>query len=621
MELYIHKEDHDLFLNDSVVFYQTSDLIRTILNQIKLLANVQGIALYMLDDWSGKYLCVREVSKFEKTVPKYLPPNIINKVESKSVYFGQSCELLLGQNEFKGAHLQQLTDHDALLGYIVYFETDEPGIAEEKKVEIIQLVNDMKEIIVELKRARRSTSQGKKYEVMSLVVEKLHSSMNPVDVLRRIIKAIESLYPVFTCELYLPELYSEDPSLPIKELIFNEEYQNEAGAQAFLTGKLKSVTTGDQVNLYAPLNGKQGVYGVLHLSSDTIQQIPVVDIDFIRALANTAGNALENARMYAQSNRLIVELQLINAFAHELNKFDQLSKLFTSMKEQFQSSFQVEQMGFILFNKKNKMTVAKESTELFHLKTAKASARYLLKQVRETRKAVFISDSSNRFNHDLITQGSLILLPMVHEGKLIGMIIVTHSKPNQFTFNQYKLMISLMQHATLAVDNIILKERLEESAITDFLTKLYSREYLDNKCRMHLKKDSEGVLMLLDLDDFKSINDSYGHHIGDQVLVKVANILKSIVRKKGFVSRWGGEEFLIYLPELNLVKGEVLAQKVIDQISQLTKPRITASLGVVHWVEANQIGFNKLLYKADRALYEAKGLGKNRYIISNEEIK
>ncbi len=145
------------------------------------------------------------------------------------------------------------------------------------------------------------------------------------------------------------------------------------------------------------------------------------------------------------------------------------------------------------------------------------------------------------------------------------------------------------------------------------MTKLYSREYLDRKCQEHLDKDNCGVFLLLDLDDFKLINDSYGHDVGDTVLIQVSNIIRREIDGKGFSARWGGEELAVYLPEADLQLGEILAHKVLLLIEHSTKPGVTASIGLVGWNNNAKLTLDELLDQADQALYKAKRLGKNQY--------
>src|SRR5699024_10574896 len=105
---------------------------------------------------------------------------------------------------------------------------------------------------------------------------------------------------------------------------------------------------------------------------------------------------------------------------------------------------------------------------------------------------------------------SIMVIPMLDSERMFGFIIIAHEKPYYFSFDKYKFVQSFVQHAALAYANSILKEKLRETAITDYLTSLYMRNYLDEKIDTHMNNDQGGSFMLLDVDDFKLVNDTYG---------------------------------------------------------------------------------------------------------------
>ncbi len=104
---------------------------------------------------------------------------------------------------------------------------------------------------------------------------------------------------------------------------------------------------------------------------------------------------------------------------------------------------------------------------------------------------------------------------MIHNNKMSGLLLIVHVKPYFFTFNHYRVLQSLVHHSTLAFTNSILRDELESLVVTDHLTKLYSRSYLDEQIQQPIERDKLGSLLLLDIDNFKQVNDTYGHQTGD----------------------------------------------------------------------------------------------------------
>ena len=171
-------------------------------------------------------------------------------------------------------------------------------------------------------------------------------------------------------------------------------------------------------------------------------------------------------------------------------------------------------------------------------------------------------------------------------------------------------------------ENITDKKQIEKLSITDQLTNLYNRHKLE---KSFIKEISRATryrhslsMILLDIDHFKSVNDTYGHDIGDETLKSMANILKNSIRITDVVGRWGGEEFIIIVSETNLDDTKKLAEKIrksVESYNFKEVGQITASFGLS---TLNKDDTKELLVKrADEALYKAKENGRNRIEVYN----
>lgn len=164
------------------------------------------------------------------------------------------------------------------------------------------------------------------------------------------------------------------------------------------------------------------------------------------------------------------------------------------------------------------------------------------------------------------------------------------------------------------------KADLEKEVAYDSLTGLLRKKYLDIELEMLLEKKENLVLIVVDIDDFKAINDVYGHSTGDIVLKEFSVLLQDNLRKEDLIARWGGEEFLIVIKniseEMALEKAELLRCKITEyHFTQVKK--LSASFGMAYLHKNDDI--HTLLQRADKALYKAKNNGKNKVILKTIE--
>ncbi len=165
------------------------------------------------------------------------------------------------------------------------------------------------------------------------------------------------------------------------------------------------------------------------------------------------------------------------------------------------------------------------------------------------------------------------------------------------------------------------QKKLIEQANRDPMTNLYNRRYFNEIIKSLLliaKRTSQLFsLIIIDIDDFKNVNDTYGHSVGDRVINDLADIFRNTVRNSDISVRFGGEEFVIILPNTHLKEAEIIAKKLKDIVENNTiilkdgsRIKFTISLGVSQ-IQQDDESVETVLHKADEALYQAKNSGKN----------
>jgi diguanylate cyclase (GGDEF)-like protein len=206
---------------------------------------------------------------------------------------------------------------------------------------------------------------------------------------------------------------------------------------------------------------------------------------------------------------------------------------------------------------------------------------------------------------------------------ITGIMAMASYKPNAFDLADMELLSSLAQHVTLALDNTIRHAQVEEQARLDSLTGVYNHGYflkkLSEQAETTLINKTPLSLIMLDIDYFKQYNDTHGHLVGDQILNSLCTAIKQHIKQGDTVGRWGGEEFVISLPNATGEQAAQVAKRIsetmmmlrVEDRAQRTVPVPTVSQGIAIFPqEANEI--YRLIDLADRRLYVAKERGRNQ---------
>ncbi|WP_449537267.1 sensor domain-containing diguanylate cyclase [Ferdinandcohnia sp. Marseille-Q9671] len=460
-----------------------------------------------------------------------------------------------------------------------------------------------------------------RYEQLFRVTSKFHSTMDIDAVLEEVINTLQDVYPSFTYTLFLAHDNTTHNVIPIKDIQQYEHGENSLVMEAFVTGKLQlEDSLKDKKSIiYAPLKGRQGVYGVLQINAHYAIGLPKSEIQFIELLANTAGNAFENAQLYQQSKQLIADLQLINETSHKLNSNLRLTDTMTFMSSQIKSSFGANEVGFFL-QTSSQIEVLPGSTAFFEGGYGEQYVLYSLSRILTEKEPLFIGDLRLEPTFKGASYRSMMSVPIIQRDEILGVAIILHELPYYFSFEKFKLLQSLIHHSSLAFTNSILREELEKLVITDYLTKLYSRNYLEDCVQESMDTDAYGTFILIDIDNFKGINDTYGHQVGDEAIVQIANLIKDNIRDNDIGARWGGEELAIYLPRVDLPSGIAVAERLGKRVEKYSNPKVTISCGVATWYQDSKETFQSLFHRTDNALYVAKQSGKNQVVASENTV-
>jgi diguanylate cyclase (GGDEF)-like protein len=221
--------------------------------------------------------------------------------------------------------------------------------------------------------------------------------------------------------------------------------------------------------------------------------------------------------------------------------------------------------------------------------------------------------------------GAVVAFPLSCRGRRVGALVALDRQPSarepRMAASMLRAVRILLEPASVALDNALLLKRAEALSVTDDLTHLYNSRYLNLVLRRETKRASRSgrplSLLFIDLDGFKAVNDTHGHLFGSRALVEAAAVIRSSARETDVVSRFGGDEFAIILPDTGGEGAFAVGARVRDRIAAHTflagdrlDVHLTASVGVATLPDV-AASAEELVQAADKAMYQVKDSGKN----------
>jgi diguanylate cyclase (GGDEF)-like protein len=229
------------------------------------------------------------------------------------------------------------------------------------------------------------------------------------------------------------------------------------------------------------------------------------------------------------------------------------------------------------------------------------------------------------------TLKSHLTLPLTIEEKIIGCISLNSDQPNAFDAQDLQFLSVIGYQMAASLKHFQRFSSIKNIAIYDTLTNLYNRRYFEERLEVEAQKsffsDTSLSLVMVDIDHFKRVNDTFGHTEGDRVLCEIASLLKTSVRKKDTVARYGGEEFILILPEAGLEESSMISERIRRLVENTpfevgqAQINLTVSLGISNFPSHQARTKEELIKMADLALYDAKRGGRNRVSIFNQFSK
>lgn len=217
---------------------------------------------------------------------------------------------------------------------------------------------------------------------------------------------------------------------------------------------------------------------------------------------------------------------------------------------------------------------------------------------------------------------SIICVPIATRGKSLGAIeLINKVEEGRFGEDDLLILTTLADYTAIAIENAIFFKKVEELTIIDDLTRLYNSRFLHSRVEYEVERakrfENDLSMIFLDLDSFKSVNDTYGHMRGSMLLKEVATLIKRLIRNVDMACRYGGDEFIILMPETSKRNAFLAAEKIRRSMSEHRflqneglSLHLTASFGVASF-PADASDKDELIQMADKAMYRVKNADKD----------
>ena len=381
-------------------------------------------------------------------------------------------------------------------------------------------------------------------------------------------------------------------------------------------------------------------------------------IDLKESAAEWDGKSILNDTLMTNRRRLQQIFEISKSLAQSLDLKEVYEKILDSLFLHFKKL----EVGAILLRDENSGSLRQVAAKIRDKRRSKGIvlSQSILRQAIEQSKAVMITnalqDKEAHFSESIEVSRivSAMCVPLITKAGVRGVIYVySSSSPQGFRKEDLFFITSISNPAAVAIENALLHDKTKHSeeelrrardeleakvqertselaeanaklrdlSITDDLTGLFNRRYLVRALEAEfiraIRYKRNFSVLLFDIDDFKQINDRYGHSCGDTVLIKLASLIRGCLRTSDMVARYGGDEIAILLPETGKAKAIEVAEKLRGLIEEtpfewhMETFNITCSIGIASAPDDRIVGWNDLLDKADQALYRGKGTGKN----------
>jgi len=378
-----------------------------------------------------------------------------------------------------------------------------------------------------------------------------------------------------------------------------------------------------QSELAIPLMVRDEVVGVLDCQSDRINHFDSETIDLLTLFSTQASIALQNARLYSLEEQRRRQLQAINAIAQQTTAVLDLEVLLNRVCGLIQDAFRVSHVSLFLREDHDLVLRAHHGTLTPRIQqggrfpaNTEPWASILASSTTATETDLASAPGTTKF---FAESASRMCIPLISFGQTLGILALDSALADAFRDGDLQSLESVADICATAIQNAHYVERVKQLAYLDGLTGIFNRRFFELRIMEEIERarryGTGMAVIMADIDQFKRLNDEFGHVLGDEVLRQVSSLFHQQLRKIDVVCRYGGEEFGILLTQTDSHHAMNVAEKLRKLVAGWQFPgvprTVTISAGTAAFPD-HGTARDELVKAADSALYAAKQAGRNK---------
>ena len=350
------------------------------------------------------------------------------------------------------------------------------------------------------------------------------------------------------------------------------------------------------------------------------------DLELLQTAAGQVAVAIENARLFKEQQRRSRYLAFLNSVSQTAISSQDAEQMLAEIAYEIQHNFEFDHIGIGMLDYVTKEIEIKAEAGA----TASGAGKRvplgagLLGRCARTNEMVLVQDGDMKLASVMADARSVLCLPLTYGESLLGVLNVESRREKAFADQEVLILRTLADLLATALHNAFVFQKLQQQSITDSLTGIKTRRFFLENLQTEWKRASRSgrpfSVALVDLDKFKLVNDTSGHLEGDLVLARVGRLLEQKSRQSNVVARYGGDEFVILMPETGVEQAQILSERLrlwLATDPMLSERHVTGSFGVgtypLHGATAEEV-----LRVADAGMYVSKRAGGNCVSIAEE---